>query len=150
MSTWLYCTQKMKIQSIFEEWNTSRLQFYIDLLKTTIDPIDFCILFKTEQIVPPPLSQDENPPFSQLKYYWISIDAHGICTEILISGLFSLTFQCAFIPTRLSRSYADHRLNFSWKLVLLYSGSVCRLNMKFCIFLYINYAKIDRLILKRI
>ena len=97
---------------------------------------------------PPP--QDENPPFSQLKYYWISIDAHGICTEILISGLFSLTFQCAFNPTRLSLSYADHRLNFSWKLVLLYSGSVCRLNMKFCIFLYVNYAKIDRLILKRI
>lgn len=150
MSTWLYCTQKMKIQSIFEEWNTSRLQLYIDLLKTTIDPIDFCTFFKTEQIVPPPPSQDENPPFSQLKHYWISIDAHGICTEILISGLFSLTFQCAFNPTRLSLSYADHRLNFSWKLALLYSGSVCRLNMKFCIFLYVNYAKIDRPILTRI
>ena len=95
------------------------------------------------------------PPFTgwkPSKHYRIPIDAHGICTEILISGHLSLTFQCAFSPTRLSLSYADHRLNFSWKLALLYSGSVCRLNMKFCIFriLYVKYAKIDWPILRRI
>ena len=66
------------------------------------------------------LSQDENSPFSQLKHFWMSTIAHGMFTEIQISGTVQWPFSGHSVPL----NAAEWQAHFSDHLVFffLFSG----------------------------